>query len=332
MSKAGLGKLLPFGSKLRDKKYRSQLSVFLICLLIASFVWLIIKLSKEYTYTVFWPVEYSNLPRGQVLALKGDTALRFQIKARGFDLLPTYLAGPSKTVNVDLEGLRYMKDKGRLRNAYLLADELKVTVANQLRLNERLVSIEPDTIFFQLSPLHSKRLPVVVELDYQTEQSYALYGNITIEPDTIRVEGPGAYVDTLKFIKLKKVVAGTLTKNHHTKTGIAARYKSMPLQFSRTNVDITIPIEKFTEATVLVPLVTTDSCHLKFFPEKVSILCQVALRDYKKLDANMFVAEVSCADALSSNRSIIEPYVKSFPPFVKVLRTDPQQVEFIILK
>lgn len=332
MLKAGFRNLLPTGSKLRDKKYRDQLSIFLVCLLIASFVWLVIKLSKEYTITILWPVEYANVPRGQVLALKGDSTLRFQVRAKGVDLLPSFLSGPSKKVTVDLSGLRYLKSHGRLRNAYLVAVDLKLSLAGQLGLNEALINIEPDTIFFQLAPLHSKKVPVRVELDYQTQPSFGLYGSVVISPDTIRVDGPAAYVDTLRFVKLKKVVAGTLSQSYTTHTSIASRYKAMPLTFSHQKAEVTIPVEKFTEATVVVPIATNDSCRIRFYPEKVNVLCQVAMRDYKRLDASLFNLEVDCKEALNSTSQTLTPTLKTAPPFVKVLRTTPPQVEFIILK
>jgi len=332
--KAGFVRVLSLpGSRLRDKKYRNQLSVFLICLSVSTLVWLVIKLSKEYSLIINWPVSYQNVPAGKVLALKSDTSLLFQIRGKGFDLLRTYFNGPSQRVNVDLSKLRFLRDKGILRNAYLLTYDIKTILASQLQLDEGLISIKPDTLFFHLAPMRSKRLPVIAPIRYTTAPSFGLYGNIVIKPDTIRVEGPAALIDTMKFIKTKKIKLDALEATSNTKTYLSERYKNLPLNFSHQTFQVKIPIEKYTEATVTVPIASSnDSCRMRFFPEKINIICQVAMRDYKRLEPSVFKLSVDCDAALKSNSRFISPHLVTSPDYLKVIRMEPALVEFIILQ
>ncbi|HBZ66447.1 MAG TPA: hypothetical protein DEO70_06380 [Bacteroidales bacterium] len=321
------------GSRLRDKKYRNQLSVFFVCLSVASLVWLVIKLSKEYSLTINWPVSYQNVPAGKVLALKSDTTLLFQIKGKGFDLLHTYFNGPSQRVTVDLSKLRFLRDKGKIRNAYLPTYDIKAILASQLKLDEGLISIKPDTLFFQLTAMRSKRIPVLVPVDYTTVPSFGLYGRIEIKPDTIRVEGPAAIIDTIRFATARSIKLDALDATTIIKTSLSAGYNKLPLTFNQRTFDVTIPIEKYTEATVTVPLVpANDSCRMRFFPEKISLICQVAMRDYKRLEPSLFRLSVDCKAALNSNSRFISPLLIISPDYIKVIRMEPAQVEYIILQ
>lgn len=334
MVKAGFDRIFSLpGSRLRDKKYRNRLSVFFICLSVSTLVWLVIKLSKEYSLIINWPVSYQNVPAGKVLALKSDTSLLFQIKGKGFDLLRTYFNGPSRRVTVDLSKLRFLRDKGILRNAYLLTYDIKSILANQLQLDEGLISIKPDTLFFHLAPMRSKRVPVIAPVQFTTTPSFGLYGKIEIVPDTIRVEGPAAIIDTIKFVKTRSIKLDALEATSTVKTSLSERYKKLPLNFSRQTFHVKIPIEKYTEATISVPIVpTNDSCRMRFFPENINIICQVAMRDYKRLEPSVFKLGVDCKAALNNNSRFISPQLIAYPDYLKVIRMEPAQVEFIILQ
>lgn len=333
MVKTGFSRIFPPGSRLRDRKYRNRLSVFLACLSIASFVWVVIKLSKDFTITINWPVHYVNVPMGRVLALKSDTTLVFQIRARGFDLLPTYFRGPSERVMVDLAKVRYLRNKGRLQNAYLLSDDIKSAVAGQLNLNEEIVSIQPDTLFFQLTPMLSRKVPVVVPVEFSAAPAYGLYGTTTVTPDSVRVEGPAALIDTLRSVVTKRLKLGILSSTSTSKVSLQSRYQKLPLSFSCQSFKVTVPIEKFTEATVTVPVTALgDTCRMRFFPDRVNLIVLVAMRDYKRIEPSAFHLEVGCSEALSNHGRFITPKLTISPDFTKLIRQEPPQVEYIILK
>lgn len=59
---------------------------FVICLAVSALLWFLVALSKEYTVTYDYKVNYIDLPKGkhQVIA---PTTIRLTLKAKGFALL-----------------------------------------------------------------------------------------------------------------------------------------------------------------------------------------------------------------------------------------------------
>ncbi len=70
--------------KLRNDK---QVIVFLVCLFIATTLWFLNALSKDYTTIVSYPVKYINPPKNQFLANKPPSKFDLKVEAHGFTLL-----------------------------------------------------------------------------------------------------------------------------------------------------------------------------------------------------------------------------------------------------
>ena len=61
--------------------------IFLFCLIVSSFFWLMLALSKEYTIEIYFPVQYINLPPDKVIANNLSETIDIELKSNGFNLL-----------------------------------------------------------------------------------------------------------------------------------------------------------------------------------------------------------------------------------------------------
>lgn len=322
---------LPKDSRFRDIQFRRRLSVFTICLLFSAFVWLVIHLSHEYVIPVSFPVRYSGLPKGQVISGTSDTAITFKVKAKGFQLLGG-LFGERDTVNISLSQLRYLRTPGKQVKAYLLTNNLREIIAREINLNEGLVHISPDTLFFEFDKMIVKRLPVIPLIRYSITAPYGVVDSIHVSPASILVSGPPSVMDTIHAVYTQIIDLGEITSTQKISTSVSRLLKRSPLDFSATNFKVTIPIDKFTESAVSVKVASSnDSCRIKVFPESVTLHCLVAFSNYKKLDPSLFKVVVDC-QAAKTTAGIVKPLITQMPSFVKLIRTEPPSVEVLILK
>jgi hypothetical protein len=114
------------------------------------------------------------------------------------------------------------------------------------------------------------------------------------------------------------------------KPKIAGDFSTDPEQ-----VRLIIPVEKFTESEINVPITqrnNTSNLRLKLFPETVKITYLVALNDYKKVDADMFSCFVYVSEAKENSGKKLQVTAGTYPKFIKIIRIQPSEVDYLILK
>ena len=87
---------------IRNKLLNRKVTTFLLCLVIASFFWLINALNGNYTKTITVPLKFINLPSDRVLANELPKSFNVDIKATGIKLLFLTLKENLNEATIDL--------------------------------------------------------------------------------------------------------------------------------------------------------------------------------------------------------------------------------------
>jgi hypothetical protein len=154
-----------------------------------------------------------------------------------------------------------------------------------------------------------------------------------MKPDSITISGPPSMIDSIRFIRTptKKIT----NINYYTvlKEPLIKPVNSKKLILSADSVEIIIPVEKFTEETIKVPLDVNGISRnkIRLFPEHGSITYHVALKDFEKINNSMFKAEVDI-DKNFRNKQKLKVNITQSPSNVKITQIEPENVEFLILK
>jgi len=178
--------------KPRGQRFRNQLYVFLVCLGISVFIWSLVRLSKDYIYSVNYQVRYINVPSNLRLVSKSDTAIRLNIKVQGFDFFSEqYFMRKSHLIDISLHHVKLFKhDKST--TGYLLTSQAGKEIAAQLIYPLEIYSYSPDTLYFTferrttktVSPLKSKPTPETI-----TRQ---VKDTLSITRDSLQNKSPGS--------------------------------------------------------------------------------------------------------------------------------------------
>lgn len=318
--------------KQRDSKLRSRLSVFLICLFISFSIWTIIRLNREYDYQVFRKASYLNAPKNRILSAFSDTSITLKLKVKGMRLLSMQYVENKRPINIDLSLVRFLKKEYRHYNAYLTSSDLLPQLSAEMNYEGRLDNVFPDTLYFRFEKIKRKKVPVRLNTRLTFDKQFMLYDSLRLNPDSVFVSGPVRVIDTLRFVHHKMVELKNLKEGISVSVPVEIASSPIAFGFEPEKVLLSIEVEKFTEATVEVPVESfpTGECRMKAFPEKVKVLVQVPLRDFKSLDASQFIVVADCSIASQQSGGRIPVRVLRHPALTRVVLIEPSTIEFLL--
>jgi YbbR domain-containing protein len=145
--------------------------------------------------------------------------------------------------------------------------------------------------------------------------------------------GPANLLDTIDKVVTVPIKNSELSDTLEKKVNLASiPGTSLPVK----KVKVIIPVDRFTEASVEVPLAIKnlpDSVDIKIFPGSIKLTYSVTLSMYNKSRKSDFLPYVDFNDidltALSEN-SRLKVHLDSVPTYARSVSLYPSNVEFLI--
>jgi hypothetical protein len=122
---------------------------FMACLTISGLAWLIISLSKEYSRTLTFHLNCTEVPDNKTIKALSDSIVMLRVHARGFGFLKPVYAGNHRNINLSVKKII---QKNQKKNVYTIH---KNDLSNYLRAENGFDSdlveiIEPETVTIYL--------------------------------------------------------------------------------------------------------------------------------------------------------------------------------------
>jgi YbbR domain-containing protein len=312
--------------KLRNNR---RIVVFLICLAIATALWFLNALGKDYTATVSYPVKFTNPPENQFLANNSSVKLDLKIDGQGFTLLRYKLLSFSPII-IDIETVTKSLESNS--GTYkVLSKNLIKEVSDQLSSDIRITDISPEMIDIVLDSLITKTVPVELDINVDFAPQVNLKSSITTKPDEIKITGPAIALEKISAVKTKVNILNKLDASIQQEIDLIHPEKTT---ISPEKVTLIIEVEKYTEKELKIPieiLNNPDKVRIKLFPSEVKVLFKVGLSRFEKIKTSDFGASVDYNSIVTDiNNLNITLYKK--PEFIQGIRFSPEKVEFIIEK
>jgi hypothetical protein len=319
-------------AKTGRKEYRShhRLIVFLVCLVISILMWLFIELMKDYTDEIKYNVTFTNAPKDLILTNSGDSVISIGMSAQGFELLAAKYAKSLRTLTIDLSVLKIRPTEDGY-TAYLPLSRVTEQLGTQIHMQKQITYIKPDTLFFRFSKVFSKQVPVVLDMDYTLDSQFDVTDSVSFSPHYVTVSSIKSIIDTLSFVKTRKLLLNQLDSSINTKIELYKGTRASLMKYSIDSVSVKLKIEKVTEASYTVPVsILGNGENIRIFPDKVDIICRVPLSIYPHMEASDFSTQVEFLPSLLNEKKLRINLVK-VPRNVRVLKTIPTEVEYIII-
>jgi YbbR domain-containing protein len=307
-------------TKIERKRFLALLS----CLLLAISGWLVMALNNKYVYTAKTVLVYKNFPQNKAFhPLQSDT-VDLQVEGTGWQLLFARLRVNPPSISIGLDKLSN-KD-------YILFSEQLSSVNDQLETSQKIISVRPDTLYFDFSKRTVKRVPVKLLSAFQFTAGYGIYDDMEIMPNYVTVSGPEPDIkqieewktDTLKLDQLQSTTVARITMRQN---------KLKNVSIFPNVVEVKIPVDEFTEKTVELPIkiLNNPEYHsVKLYPKKVKVTFLVALSNYQQMNEEFMEASVDLNEWKTLHHQQLRIKLSRFPEYCKPVRVSPDKIDFII--
>ena len=313
-------------------KSDKKILIFLFFLVLSTIMWVLQALSKEYTTIIDFPVKYINVPSDKVIVGNLPTKLAIKVNSFGYNLASYSISKSFAPVVCDLKSYSLKQLYTNNNYLYFIAtDQMNEKVSSQLGQKIKILDFYPDTIFFQFADVVNKTVRIEPNLNIAFDKQYLLKDNIVIDPAFVRITGPNTILDTITFIKTKPLNFRGLNKTIKQKININT---INGINYSVENVNITIPVEKYTESSIYVAVKVLNlpkKYKFNIFPNKIKISYFVGLSKFEKVKPSDFLVIVDYKTIVEdkSNKKLRVKLLK-YPTFIKNIKFQPQSIDYIL--
>lgn len=312
---------------------RRKLTIFLICVLLASLSWVLISLGKDFSTTLIVPVKYVNFPENKTLLNEVPQQLAVNVNGTGYDLLQFDERLTEDTLEVNLDNLK-MSIFGDYQRGYLdqsmLSNELQERLGGLLSINRVLT----DSINFLFDLKVARTLPVRSMLSFDVASGYVQADSIEVFPQEVDVVGALSILDTLSFLRTEALEMGVLNKTRTFRVPLqrVSFFSSDAMEVD--SVDVRVPIDQLTEKTFLIrPAMRNvpDSIEMLVFPNSIEVKVQLGISHYDEVNAEHFSMYVDYED-LSDDYLVLPVHLEQWTTRAHQVRIEPEQVEIVLTR
>jgi YbbR domain-containing protein len=305
---------------------RRRLSVFFTCLGLAVVAWIFTTLSTALPYTVDEIVTYKNAPQKRAFhSLQADT-IKATIQGTGWQMLFSKMKPESKPILVDLASLE-------TRNYVVLSTQIKQINAKR-DASQQIIVIDPDTLYFDFSNRLTKKVPVKAMININYQKQFAPSGEINIKPAYVTVSGPTDRLQKITEWKTDSIQADKVNESITARVNLQAVKEGNLTVYPKT-VQVAIPVDEFTEKTLDIPVKLVNNHNydnVKVFPQKVKVTFTTSLNRYKDMTEDLFEATADLDLWRDHGYTTLPVQLTRFPPFCKIVKVSPANIDFIIKK
>jgi YbbR domain-containing protein len=199
---------------------------------------------------------------------------------------------------------------------------------------QRVISVLPDTLYFDFSTQKTKRVPVKLMSDLHFKPQHGIYDSVQLQPEFVTLTGPEKELEKIDSWDTDTLVLHNVNRTLTTKISLKSPSK-LNVAVYPSLITVKLPIGEFTEREIEVPLIIKNNLNfeeVKLLPESVKVKILIALKNYPLVDRKSFEASVDLNNWSEYGYNQLPVKISRFPKFSQLLRVEPQSADFIIQK
>ena len=308
-----------------------RFSIYLICVFIASLIWLLIKFSSEYNTQFPIAIELVNPPEGNWMILENNTEIVAEVYGFGFDLFSYKLFGFEK-VSIDLSEFE-INNANDPAFIFISESYLSNMVNRSMKGNEKVISIYPGKLRVELSKAITKKVPIKLNVKVYPAKGFKIKGVPQLEPSSLDFFGPSSILSKLEYVNTETDTIKDIRLELRSKIKLELDSIEKYL-VGQVEEYLTVDVDELTSGSIEIKVdAKTDNnlMEIRVLPSKVKIYYQVGLSDFQKVSEKMFEAKVELPESgdLPEKLKVV---LSKEPDFIKVKRIEPLFVEYLIIK
>lgn len=307
-----------------NKGERRRITVFLSSLAGAVFLWLFFALSNTYTYPVKFTIESANASQNPKYRVQQTDSVETKVEGSGWQLIFSKMRPEPQKLKINLKTIHE-------QSFIPLQTELK-NLNKQLSSGQKIINIIPDTLFFRQNGIVSKTVPVKLFYQIQFQSGYGLAAPIELSPALVTLSGPAADMNKIQEVSTE-ILRNTQVNNDfkhwvNLKTLNAKKIKVYPQQ-----ILVTVPVSNYTEKVLNLDIQIRNNAlpqPITLYPRQVKVSFSTPLTNYPFIEADDFEAYIDLETWRTKKISRLPIKFGRMPNFIKILKIEPQNADFII--
>ncbi len=313
--------------KLNKLLRNRNILVFFLFFLIATLLWFLNTLNKEYATEIQIPVRFSNIPEEKHLVDDYERSLKVRFSGHGYNILRIKLERFNIPILVNLNRHKLTKASYNPHKYYLLSENLYPNINRRLGKDISIVHVSPDTLFFNYTPVKSKKVPVKLNINYKISKEYMIIGEVEIRPDSVTIYGEDNIIDKIDHVKTVYKNFGMIEKPIDKTLNLE---KISDVKFDLKDIKLKMAITKFVDDNIEISIKTVNfpaNISVRLIPNNAIVSYRVPIDHYKNINNKSFMV---IADYNKRENNYIVIDAESDDKKAKILRTQPSAVYFLL--
>lgn len=316
--------------KIESLKNDKRVVVFLVCLFIATSLWFLNALGKNYTTTVTYPVKFVSPPKNQFLANSPPHAFELKVEAYGFTLLRHKLSLSFSPIVLNLTNItkNLESNSGAFSiNSKTLINKISDQVSSEIRITD----IQPETFRLVLDSLRTKTVPVKIKVSTDFKPEFNLKYPLSVIPKEVKITGPSNVLDTIYSVETKHK---TFNKIDASIEKVMELVQPEQTTIIPEKVNLKIEVERFTEKEMKIPIKIInqpENVSVKLFPSETKVLFIIGLSEFDNIKPSDFNAFVDY-NTIENGVENLKVNVDKHPGYIQLIRFSPDKIEFLVEK
>ncbi len=306
-----------------------RLIIFFICLFIATILWFLNALSKQYTTTINYPVRYVNLPKNKFIINDPPSKLQLRVNAFGFTLMRYKLSLTNSPVQLNITEIM---EENRLRPVSFFNIQSATIVENireQFSSDIQVIDVRPSLLQLVFDSLESRIVPVAHNLELHFPTRFGQSGIVEIIPPLVEVTGPRAVVENIDTIFSQRRTFRNVKSDLQKEISLEIPDK---IKVNPEKVMVRIPIDEFTEKSFYVPILLKSKpgeIIIRLFPREAEVSFSVPLKQFSQITPETLELYIKWED-VEKGLSHLPVYASHVSDGIKSLKITPAHVEYLI--
>lgn len=302
---------------------RRKATLFLTCLGISLAAWLFSTLSGNYDYQTDTVVHYVNSPGTRAYhPLQPDT-VTVTLRGTGWQMLFNKLRIGPDAITADVSSLKS-------RNFIVFSDQLS-GMNEKMRLVNKIIAVDPDTLYFDFSRRSVKRVPVRLVTKFSFRNQFGVAADIVLQPAYVTITGPAADLTRLDSWPTDSLMLKDIHRDATARVPLS-RLSTSVISVFPPSVNVTIPVDEFTEKELLLPLrvINAGNNQVKLLPGRVKVTFLSSLKRYHDPVWDRAAASVNLDEWRRNGSDQLAVKLVNVPPHTRVVKIDPQTIDFTV--
>jgi len=239
-------------------------------MLIASAVWMLNALNKEYTTLIAYPVQFKYDKQRLIPVDDLPTKLEVNVTGPGWSLL-------KRTFGLNQKSVVIYPNK-YARKKYLGSDDLLPVFVSQLP-ELKVNFVVSDSILINMNRIITKKIGIQVDTSViRLAEGYSICGPVFIKPDSITITGASSLVNAFPSSLFIELPIKNLSDDFEEAVDIDYRQYNY-LKFSNKKILVGLKVGKYLSSTVQVPITFINFPDSYVVPDLLSATLKLKVKE-----------------------------------------------------